>query len=92
MKFYHGTSKEAWKGIQREGVLWGIRNAPSRCTYLTPDEAVATIYGGVILEAEYDPIPGVGVTNNYHPDSWQMRVYEPIPIKNVKFLYKLSNF
>ena len=25
MKLYHGTSKENWEKIRKEGVLWGIR-------------------------------------------------------------------
>ena len=25
MKFYHGTSFEAWEKIQKEGILWGVR-------------------------------------------------------------------
>jgi RNA:NAD 2'-phosphotransferase (TPT1/KptA family) len=51
MTFFHGTSKENWKTIQEEGVLWGRRyivdnegrpvKEVSRCTYLALERKVA---------------------------------------------------
>ena len=80
MKFYHGTSEEKWHHIQDEGVLWGIRNAPSRCTYLasTPEEAAC--YGNVVLEIEHNPKDGI---NNYCEECWQFREYTPIPLEKI---------
>ena len=86
MKFYHGTSKENWKRIQEEGILFGIRDkCPSRCTYLTPILEESKSYGEVILEVEYNPYDNPKM-NNYVEDCWQVRVYEPIPISNIKLL------
>lgn len=68
--FYHGTTEEAWKLIQDEGVLWGKPCPPkhlimsyryTRYTYLTPhlDIAQTIGHGDVILVVEYEPV-GVG--------------------------------
>ena len=84
MKFYHGTTKENWKKIQKEGVLWGVRDAPMRCTYLAVDKDEAKCYGDIILEIEYTPKKGK--MNNYIDDCWQFRVYEPIPTDCIKLL------
>ena len=91
MIFYHGTSKENWEEIQKEGVLYGRRyvidgnekHEINRCTYLAVDREEAECYGDIVLEVEYDPFEHKN-KNNYIDDCWQMRVYEPIPIKNVK--------
>ena len=85
MIFYHGTSEENWVKIQEEGVLFGERGTPSRCTYLATDKQEAEVYGKVILQVEYDPFLHPK-ENNYTPDCWQVRVYEPISIENVKRL------
>lgn len=94
MKFYHGTSEESWVKIQEEGVLWGVRKfAASRCTYLAAKPEHAIIYGaGVLLEVEYEPDNNrkdeIGNVHNYwDEDCWQLRVYEPIPIENIKRLH-----
>jgi len=81
--WYHGTTNDALKKIQQEGVLFGVRNTPSRCTYLAADLSTAKQYGDVILQVNYNPSGG---DNNYCDDCWQMRVYEPIPIKNITIL------
>lgn len=105
MRWYHGTTRENWNAIQKEGVLFGRRfivdnegnpiRKVDRCTYLTNSLEEAKCYGGVVLEVEYNPFDENGrirkgkrglPTNNYNPDSWQMRVYEPIAIDNVKLL------
>lgn len=68
----------------------------SRCTYLVLDLEEAKQYGEVVLEIEYNPFDDKGnirknkigsrtlPTNNYTPDCWQVRVYEPISIEQVK--------
>lgn len=93
MIFYHGTNQGAWEKIQKEGVLFGKRAVfdkefkrlynISPCTYLTPDVEEAKCYGDILLEVEYDPFKNP-VENNYVEGCWQFRVYEPIPIKDVK--------
>lgn len=40
-------------------------------------------YGEVLLEVEYDPTKNPR-ENNYIEGCWQFRVYEPIPLKDVK--------
>lgn len=104
MIWYHGTSKDNWNKIQKEGILWGRRfvtdndgniiKEVSRCTYLTPDLEEAKQYGNVILKVEYNPFDAKGrikkdkrkPLNNYVPDCWQMRVYEPISIDSIKLI------
>jgi len=83
MKWYHGTTPEKWALIQREGVLWGERGTPSRCTYLAADKKEASSYGSVVLEVEYEPKSG---TDNWIPDCWQIRVYSPIPLECVRIV------
>ncbi len=83
--FYHGTSQENWEKIQKEGVLLGIRDAPSRCTYLATDIENAVAHNKpneVILEVIYDPTDEHW-SNNYFPDEWQHREYNPIPLELV---------
>ena len=55
----------------------------SPCTYLAVEKKEAEQYGDVILEVEYDPTINPKM-NNYQKDSWQLRVYEPIYINNIK--------
>lgn len=91
MKFYHGTNKESWKNIQKEGVLWGKPSwnetwgdrQPYRYTYLTPDLEVAEQYGSeeVILEVEYDPI---GVGNLVNGKTIDNYAFGPEPGQQVK--------
>ena len=83
MTFYHGTSKENWTKIQNEGILFGERRTISRCTYLATEQQEAEKYGDIILQVEYDPFLHPK-ENNYTPDCWQIRVYEPISIEYVK--------
>lgn len=81
--WYHGTSQENWEIILDEGVLWGKRDAPSNVTYLAADRVEAEQYGPVVLEVQYNPTGGI---NNYAEGCWQMRVYDPIPLDNVRLL------
>ena len=70
MKWYHGTSKENWKAIQEEGILFGRRYVTDndgkiikevdRCTYLACDIEEAKHYGEVVLEVEYNPFDANG--------------------------------
>lgn len=93
MTFYHGTNKENWEAIQKEGILYGRRyitdnngniiKEVSRCTYLATDLEEAKRYGELILQVEYDPFKHK-VKNNYVDGCWQVRVYEPIPISKIK--------
>ena len=89
MIFYHGTSKDNWDNIQKEGILFGKRISPitgkevSRCTYLAVDKEEAACYGDVVLQVEYDPTKHPKM-NNYIDGCWQVRVYEPISIDNIK--------
>ena len=85
MNFYHSTTIEKWNEIKKEGVLFGVRNCGSRCTYLTTDIEEAKQYGEILLKVEYDPFVNKK-ENNYIDGCWQLRVYEPILIKNVKII------
>ena len=67
----------------------------SRCTYLATDLEEAKCYGNIILKVEYDPFDKKGnikkdkrrkPLNNYVEDCWQIRVYEPISLNNIKIL------
>lgn len=77
MRLFHGTSKETYDKIMDEGILWGKRNAPSRCTYFALDRNEAEKYGDVVLEVEYD-VHNKSFSNNYQEGCWQIREYEPI--------------
>lgn len=93
MTFYHGTSKDNWDAIQKEGILWGRRfivdndgnpiKEVCRCTYLAVDREEAEKYGDVVLKVEYNPYISPK-HNNYVMDCWQVRVYEPIPLSQIK--------
>ena len=95
MKFYHGTTSENWGKIQKEGVLFGLiivldrngnpssKHKPHRCTYLATSLEEAKCYGDIVLEVEYDPFLHPK-KNNYVDGCWQLRVYEPISITNIK--------
>lgn len=86
MKWYHGTNRKAWELIKKEGILFGVdrfkHDAPKK-TYLATDIEEAKCYGDVLLEVEYNPFIHPKM-NNYVYDCWQIRVYEPIPLKNIK--------
>jgi len=83
MIFYHSTSQLNWERIQTEGVLWGIRNAPSRCTYLAVEKQNVKPSMDVILKVEYEPKAG---SDNYVTGCWQIRVYDPIPLSDVELV------
>lgn len=99
MIFYHGTSKENWDKIQKEGVLWGYNMYKDengkeymgyRYTYLTPEIEIAKKYGNVLLEVEYEPVgvDGRGIDNyGFDPPEgttcWQFSVFIPIGLDKV---------
>lgn len=95
MIFYHGTTKENWEKIKEEGVLYGrrfvlnnngsINQEVSRCTYLAVDKEEAKQYGDVVLQVEYNPFINPKC-NNYTNGCWQVRVYEPISLSQIKEL------
>ena len=80
--WYHATTPDRWAEIQREGVLWGKRKAPSRCTYLAAKVENALHYGEIILEVHFNPEEHK--PNNFHPDCWQCRFYCPIELKLIR--------
>lgn len=92
MVFFHGTSKENWNAIQKEGILFGRRfvtddngniiKEVDRCTYLAVDLEEAKCYGDVVLQVEYNPLNSKH--NNYKEGCWQVRVYEPISISKIQ--------
>lgn len=94
MKFYHGTSIENWNEIQKEGILFGRRfwgkKEVDRCTYLATNVEEAKCYGDIVLEVEYDPYKHKKM-NNYIEGCWQLRVYEPILISNIKIIENEKN-
>ncbi len=88
MVWYHGTSSENWGKIQAEGVLWGRKSETeslSRVTWLATKAENAGKHGDIVLEVKYNPFNRhhKGALNNFNPEGWQMRVYEPIPVNQV---------
>jgi len=82
MKLYHGTDKFGLSETQKQGYLLHKRAnilfpSMSPCTYLATTIKEARQYGDIVLEVDYDPNENPKM-NNYNPDSWQVRVYEPI--------------
>jgi len=104
--YYHGTTKENWNKIQKEGVLWGynVYKNPDgtsyksyRYAYLTPYKEVAEKYGDVLLEVEYEPVgvDGRGIDNyGFDPPEgqtcWQFSVFVPIPLNKIKNENKIN--
>ncbi len=95
MLFFHGTTKEKFELIKKEGILFGGDSwhrtkgkEGYRYTYLTPELEVAQQHiaeekDGIILEVEYDPV-GVGTgVDNYVKGCWQFSVFKPIDISCV---------
>lgn len=87
MYFYHGMSRADWEFTKDQGFLLHPRgDKMSPCVYLATSQEAAERYGEILIEVEYDPYKNPG-QNNYHPDAWQCRVYERIPLSNVKVIY-----
>ena len=81
--WYHGTTEEAWKRIQKDGSLLGKHNDGKRYTYLALEKEEADCYGDVTLRIKYDPTLDLD-NNNFYPDCLEMRVASPIKIAQVK--------
>ena len=84
--WYHGTTEEAWKKIQKEGFLWGTHKNGRRFTYLCLNRDEASHYGDITLRVEYDPILDLD-NNNFSPDTFEMgeiKVTSPIQATNVR--------
>jgi hypothetical protein len=97
--FYHGTSRENYQKILKEGVLWGLHSWQTpdqpdiyRHTYLTECLMIAEGYaedGGVVLKVQYDP--SKHQETNYpvnkkippHWDNWQFLVWHPIELSDI---------
>ena len=70
----------------------------SRCTYLATEFDEAKQYGDIVLSVEYEPLDEQGKhkrdkhgpVNNYDPDGWQLRVYEPIPLSSIQCVWNKS--
>lgn len=95
-KWYHATTKEAWKQIKRECVLWGIDDPRQTFLARNLDELIRMInlplMGDLrkcelILTVKYEPN---GIDDNYNTKSWEMVVNKPISIDNVKLLRFLT--
>ena len=85
LTFYHRTTKENWKKIQEEGVLWGKHQY--RYTYLSPED-MGPSYGNVLLEVGYAPQGNPRDNYGFNPPPgeycWQFSVFEPIKIDKVR--------
>ena len=76
--WYHGMSKEDLRITVQQGYLYQRRGeGMSPCTYLAKEQKEAEQYGEVLLKVIYNPTLHPSM-NNYNPESWQIRVYEPI--------------
>lgn len=84
--FYHGTDKQGWKETLKQGYLLHQRGENmSPCTYLATEKEEAKQYGDYVLEVQYNPYKNPD-KNNYCKDCWQLRVYEPILIEDIKLI------
>lgn len=97
MKYYHGITLKAYIQMLEDECLFGRTSTNiCGCIYLTVDEKKAEEYGEIILEVEYDPSLNEK-QNDYWDKRCQLRVYESIPIENIKTLrttstkYKIIN-
>ena len=95
MKLYHGTTEEAWKEIQEEGVLWGRKNTYwmgnlcDRITWLAVKKEHAGIYDYYGITNTPCVLLEVDVDENTHwfkleEGCWQITTYDPIPLSKVK--------
>lgn len=104
-EWYHGTTEHEWELIKAEGVLWGkevwtgFRGSETtvrRLTYLTPCPRIAKKFAGwgncspydweVVLAVNFNPSK---YSSNMVQGCWQVRVYDPIPLSEVR-VYSVS--
>jgi len=86
MKFYHGTNnidEFLSRGIYSRATE-EYPNA-SDCIYLAVDKEEAECYGKYVFEIEYNPNKDK-TKNNYCDGCWQLRVYEPINLTEVRLI------
>lgn len=79
MIVYHATSELNFKKTMDEGILFGKRNAPSRCTYFSINKTDCSKYGEIVLSVNITDLSN----SNYHKECWQFRYYDPIDIINI---------
>lgn len=88
-KWFHATTKQCWKEIQRSGILWGGKDI-----FLARnlDELIRMVHLPLIgdlqkceLIVTVRYIPN-GITDNYDAKSWEMIVKKSIRGDDVKFL------
>ncbi len=93
-RWFHGTTKEAWKKIKKEGLkpneygelfLAGNQNELIKIVY-KPAFWHDLKKCEVLLSVKYTPN---GINDDYDPKNWEMIVNKPIPINNVRVLRKL---
>lgn len=94
-KWFHATTIENYKKIQKEGVLFGKNDIDeTRRTFLARNlaELIRMINLSffrdlakceLILTVKYTPNR---TDDDYNPKYWEMIVYKPIPISDVKVL------
>ncbi len=78
-KWWHGTNnpQEFIENGIYQRFIEGYNHPISPCIYLATTKKEASMYGEYVFEVEYDPSTHP-LENNYNPQSWQIRVYEPI--------------
>ncbi len=97
--WYHATTREAWKKIKEDGVLWGVSWGGVRQTFLAREKEdilgrvawLSSPFGmtraGVIhrshLLLRVKYIPD-GRNDDYDPKSWELVVKIPILKENVR--------
>lgn len=82
--WYHGTTREAWEQIVKDGFLWGKpKNSNRRFTYLAREKEEANLYGEVTIQVNYNPEDDLE-NNNYTPECLDMKVSSQISISRLK--------
>ena len=93
-KWFHGTTKETYKKIKKEGVLWGVVNGEPRHTFLAANlnQLIDMItdknrpwngdmhHFDVIFSVKYETN---GIDDEWC-NGWELVVKRPISIKNIK--------
>ena len=94
-RWFHATTKENWKKIQKEKMLWGIdRN--QRHTFLARSlkELISMVTDNhywnsdmhnneLVLSVKYTPN---NINDDYNVKSWEMVVKKPITLDNIQLL------
>ena len=90
MKFYHGTTEEAWKKIQKEGVLWGrpnmynsSGNKMSRINWFALEMKDAGIFDDRGLTNTKCVMLEIDLPKVKKHTYWEFVTYDPIPIDRI---------